>query len=269
MDEIKAMRVFARVADECSFAVTARALELQPSTVTRLVAELEAHLGARLMNRTTRHLELTEIGRDFLSRARRILAEVDDAAAMVSAGVHDHSGTVRVLVQPAVSVHRLAQQIPRFHAQYPQLTLRLDAPGQAAVTDDDYDITIVWSGRALEGEFIARKLTQSEVILCATPGYLDQRGRPDHPAGLVSHDALMPANTDCRRAPLFRRAPALGRDEERAGEMACAPLRAALLTPQVDVNYLAALAGLGIAALPAYMLGDALRSGALERVLPD
>src|SRR6202008_4812079 len=135
MDQLKAMRVFARVIDEGSFAKAARSLALAPAVVTRLVAELEEHLGARLINRTTRRLALTDIGEAYLERVRQILTEVEEAEALASTASSEPRGHLRVLAPPAFAVHQLAKHLPRFHAMYPRITIELSAPGPVETMD--------------------------------------------------------------------------------------------------------------------------------------
>lgn len=268
MDQLRAMRVFARVIDEGSFAAAARALDLAPAVVTRVVAELEEHLGARLMNRTTRRIALTEAGADYLERLRLILADLEDADAQAGADTLEPRGTVRLRVPPAVSVHQLAKHLPRFHAQYPQLTLEIDAFGPVETVNESYDLSIVWSRLPLEGDFIARRLARTETILCASPEYLDRRGRPQHPTDLAGHDSLLPPISDLQRGLRFYRGP-WGDDEPGGEEIVLVPGRSPLSTTHVDTNYAAALAGLGITGLPSYVAEDALMEHALERVLPE
>jgi DNA-binding transcriptional LysR family regulator len=147
MDQLKAMRVFARVIDEEGFSAAARAMDLAPAVVTRLVADLESHLGARLLNRTTRRIALTEIGEAFLDRTRRILAEIDEAEALASASTTEPRGHLRILVPPALAVHQLAKHLPRFHAQFPQVTVELHSPGPVETLDEAYDLTLFSSRR--------------------------------------------------------------------------------------------------------------------------
>lgn len=267
MDQLKAMRVFLRVAEEGGFAAAARALDLAPAVVTRTIAELEQHLGARLLNRTTRKVALTEVGGDYLARVRRILADVDEAEAMAGAHAQDARGVVRLLVPPAVSVHQIAKHLPRFHQQYPQVQLEIDAFGPVEAASEAHDITVVWTRNALAGEFIARRLARTETIFCAAPEYLDRRGRPSHPDELAGHDALLPPISEIQRGLTFRRG-GWGDDEPAGEQVVVRPKHAVLSTVHVDTNYAAALAGLGIAGLPSYVAEDALMEGALERVLP-
>ncbi|TXI22046.1 MAG: LysR family transcriptional regulator [Roseateles sp.] len=264
MDHLRALRIFTRVVDEGSFAAAARALDLAPAVITRLVAELEDHLGTRLLNRTTRRLALTEIGEAYLERARRILADVDEAAALAASATQEVRGLLRVLCPPAIAVHQLAKHLPRFHRDYPQVTLEITSTGPVETVDDSYDLTIVTARQPLDGEFVARRLARSEFIMCASPEYLDQRGRPQHPYDLKQHAALLPPTPAMQRGLTLQRGD--GREELT---LPIVPSRAALATTHMDTNYAAALHGLGIAGLPSFVVEDALMEHALERVLPE
>lgn len=268
MDQLRAMRVFARVIDEGSFAKAARALDLAPAVVTRLVAELEEHLGARLINRTTRRLALTDVGESYLERVRRILVEVEEAAALASLAAGEPRGHLRVLMPPAFAVHQVVKHLPRFRRAYPKVTLEFSTPGAVETVDENFDISILMIGHdRLEGDFVARRLARSEIITCATPEYLDQRGRPQHPRDLASHDGIVPTVANLPRNLSFTRAPQRPGDP---GERASIQLPVSVLDClHIDTNYAAALGGLGIAGLPSFVVGDALLEHALERVLPE
>lgn len=261
MDQLRAMKVFARVIDEGGFARAARALDMAPPVVTRMVAELENHLGARLVNRTTRSLALTEVGEQYLDKVRTILADVDESEALASASTKMARGHLRLLCPPAIAVHQLAKHLPRFQAQYPQVTLEIASPGPVETVDEAYDVTIFARRDPPDGEFVARRLARSEVVVCAAPEYLDRRGRPQHPSELVTHEAVVPPTSAVQRGLTFSNA---------AGERYTLPRarHTALATIHIDTMYAAALAGLGIAGLPSYVIDDALLEHALERVLP-
>jgi DNA-binding transcriptional LysR family regulator len=258
------MRVFARVVDEGSFAGAARSLDLAPAVVTRLVAELEDHLGARLMNRTTRRIALTEVGESYLERVRSILADVDEAELLAQASVAEPRGPVRLLVPPAVAVHQLAKHLPRFRAKYPLVTLEIVANGAVETVDDSFDLSIMSLRKPLDGNFVARRLARSEVVLVAAPEYLDRRGRPVHPRDLLEHDVLIPPISELQRGITFFR----GRAGDGAETFHSVPRAGVLSTLHTDTNYAAALAGLGVAGLPSFVVEDALMEHALERVLP-
>lgn len=263
MDQLRAMRVLAKVVDEGGFSRAAAVLDLAPPVVTRLIADLEAHLGARLLHRTTRKVSLTEVGVRYLERARAILIDVEEAEALATEGTQEVRGHLRLLVPPAVAVHQLAKHLPRFRARHPQVTLEISAPGAVDTVDEDFDITLLLVRKPLEGDFVARRLARSEVIICASPEYLDRRGRPQHPGELDRHDALLPPISDVMRGMTF-----FG-GEGGSEQVTVVPGKRPLLaTTHVDTTYAAALAGLGIAGLPSLVIEDALLEHALERVLP-
>lgn len=259
MDRLHSMRVFSRVIDSGSFAGAARELNLSPAVVTRLVADLEEHLGARLINRTTRRLALTDIGELYLERVRAILTEVEEAEALASAAASEPRGHLRVLSTPAFAAHQLAKHLPRFHALYPKVTIELSAPGPVETVDESFDVSLLTvTGRPLDGDFVARRLAASEVIVCASPQYLDRRGRPSHPRELAGFDTMMP---NSMREVSFASGP-------NGESCTLIPSRPVLATTHLDTMYAAALHGLGIAGLPSFVVEDALHEHALERVLP-
>jgi len=264
MDQLRAMRVFARVIEAGGFAKAAAAMDIAPAVATRLVAELEEHLGARLINRTTRRLALTDVGEDYLERVRSILGEVDDAEAAAGLATAEARGRLSVLSPPGFTVHQLAKHLPRFRALHPKVSLELTVNYSVDTPDENHDVTIiVQRARPIEGAFIARHIATSEVVLCATPEYLELHGRPTHPRDLAHHDTLMPLPPSEQRELTFR--PAWGDGEPAVVELKKLP---PLTTTHTDTLYAAALAGLGIAGLPSFMAEDALLEQALERVLP-
>lgn len=268
MDQLRAMRVFARVIDEGSFAKAARALDLAPAVVTRLIAELEEHLGARLINRTTRRLALTDTGEAYLDRVRQIMVEVEEAEALAGSATADPRGHLRVLMPPAFAVHQIAKHLPRFRARFPRITFEFSVPGPVESVDENFDVTILMVGRKpLSGDFNAWRLARSEVIICAAPEYLDRRGRPQHPNDLPGHDAIMPTLPNAPRELIFHAGP-WGDDEPGGESVTVMPPTSILNTNHIDTNYAVALAGMGIAGLPSFVAEDALLEHALERVLP-
>jgi DNA-binding transcriptional LysR family regulator len=268
MDQLRAMRVFARVVDEGGFAKAARALDLAPPVVTRVVAELEQHLGARLLHRTTRQVVLTEVGESYLEKVRQILLDVEESEALAGEATREPRGHLRLLCPPAVSVHQLAKHLPRFARQYPQVTVEINAFGPVETVDESYDLSIIASRHPLQGEFVARRLARTEVVLCAAPEYLDARGRPRHPDELIAHDAIVPPLADMQRGLVLSRG-FFGDDEPPGETVTVQPARRSpLATTHIDTTYAAALHGLGIAGLPSFVIEDALLEHALERVLP-
>jgi DNA-binding transcriptional LysR family regulator len=236
MDQLRAMRVFSRVIDAGGFAKAANALDIAPAVATRLVAELEEHLGARLINRTTRRLALTDVGEEYLERVRSILTEVEDAEAVAGIATAEARGRLCVLVPPGFAVHQLAKHLPRFRALHPKVSLELTVMPSVEAPDENHDVTIiVQRARPIEGAFIARRIATAEVVLCATPEYLDQHGRPKHPRDLADHDTLMPIPPSEQRELSFK--PAWGDGEPESVELKKLP---PLMTTHSDTLYAAA-----------------------------
>ncbi len=262
MDQVRALRVFSAVAAASGFAGAARALDLAPAVVTRTIAELEAHLGARLLQRTTRRVALTDAGETYLDAARRMLAALDEADAQAGASTAQPRGCVRVIAPASFAVHQLVPLLPRFRARHPELSVELSTPGPPDGADEGFDVTIVQvAQRPLQGDFVARRLARSTFVLCASKAYLKRRGRPPEPEDLLGHEALLPAVASVKRELALQR----GDGSRRVAIPTPAP---ALSSAQLEPLLAAALAGLGIAGLPSFMVAEALRDGRLERVLP-
>ena len=279
MDQLRAMRVYSTVVDVGSFTKAADKLDLAPAVVTRLVAELEQHLGVRLLNRTTRSLALTQAGERYLERAQRILADVEDAETVANLETAEPRGVVRVLATPAITVHQLTRHLPQLRAQYPKLTIELTVQNSVETVDDGHDISIITVKRPLEtGNFVARLLAHSEMIACATPDYLNKHGRPTRLDQLGEHEWLLPYSPDGNHPTTFEFCPAGDCATPAANDAKTKRMPKtvtldqppmALSTMHLDTLYHAALAGMGIAAVPSFVAEEGLRNGRLERVMPD
>lgn len=268
MDRLQSMQVFCRVIDLNGFAAAARDLDLSPSVITRLINELEEHLGSRLINRTTRKLVLTEAGERYLEHVRRILADVAQVEAEVGSNTAEPRGVLKVLAPPAFTSRQLSPVLPRFRAQYPHISIELSSPGMVETLDEGFDISIlgVW-GKLLEGNFVAHRLASSMVVLCASPDYLNRHGRPRHPQDVLQHAMLTP------KSPCELSFFPVGPDGEAQDAAGPAPIEVNVVSPAMSTGhmetcYAAALAGLGIGGYPSYVVSEALAKGTLERVLP-
>ncbi|RZT97838.1 LysR family transcriptional regulator [Rivibacter subsaxonicus] len=261
MDQLRAMRTFAEVAGRGGFAAAARALDLAPSVVTRLVADLEDQLGARLLTRTTRRVALTPIGQQYLRRAQGILRDVDEAAAVASQGQRDLRGRVRLIAPPLFTTRQLMPRLARLHKLHPGMAIDLTADGPVDSVHESHDISVVVRADQLDGDFVAYRLALSQVLLCAAPGYLRQRGRPQHPHELADHALLVAASTRTPRSLVMT---------DSAGTTAEIALAHPLLsTSNAELCHSGALAGMGIAALPTFAVQADLEQGRLERVIGD
>ncbi|AKU22142.1 LysR family transcriptional regulator [Massilia sp. NR 4-1] len=258
MDRLQSMRVFAKVVEQGSFARAGGALEMSNAVVTRHVADLEQHLGTRLLNRTTRRLSLTETGQHYLDRVRQILSDIDDADALAGAAVKCPQGTLRIYSHLGVGQARLAPLLPRFAALQPNIVLDLTLSDRAVdLVEDGFDVGFFTGLQKIDNSMIARRLATSNVILCASPGYVARRGLPQTPQELSGHDCLNYAYEQVRHSwPVH-----CGQSEERV------PITSKMISNDTEVLRQAALAGMGIVMRSSYTLKDDLVAGRLVRVL--
>ncbi len=269
MDLIKAMRAFVGVIDGGSFAAASRALDLAPAIVTRLVAQLEQHVGARLINRTTRRLALTESGTVYLERVRAILTSIEEAEALIDSETREPSGMLRIAAPATLLSHQLTRHLPEFRARYPKVALSINAfQTHVEMPDEGVDVTLILAaGESLDGDFLARRLATAEIVFCAAPAYLNERGRPGHPAELDAHELLVPNLPHVPRQVRFERIDGTGAVIDSA--LAQARRVRALNTFHHETLYSAAMSGMGIMAAPSFVVEGAVVSGSLERVLSD
>lgn len=261
MDRLASMRVFQRVVDEGGFAAAARELDLSPAVVTRLVADLEEHLGTRLLQRTTRRMSLTEAGEAYLVRVRQILQDVDEADALVSAQTQELAGVLRVLAPPALATHVLAPMVAGFHQAYPRIVLDIEVATHLDPPIEAYDVTLMGTDADWNGDVVARKINQTEAVLVAAPVYLARCPAPRTPEDLAGHGCLIiKPETQARQHWHLERA-------DQPGERVRPVLRPAMQANHLDTVMRAALDGAGITALPMELAAPHLASGALVRVL--
>ena len=263
MDRLLSMRVFERVVDEGGFASAARALEMSPAGVTRLVADLETHLGTRLLHRNTRRLSLSDAGEAYLSRVRGILRDIDDADEVASAHTQELSGVLRLLAPPVLATHILAPLVAGFRQRYPKIQLDVEVATFTEPPIEDYDITLFGAPEGYDGDVIARKVVSGHSILVASPAYLKHRGAPQTPGDLSKHC--------CLRLRIAGSSPTEWSvmPTDRPKEPVLVTVTPALLANHTDTLLRAALDGAGITSAPVDLVAANLASGALVRVLPE
>ncbi len=190
MDLFAATRVFVQVVDSGSFARAAAALDLSNAVVTRQVAALERHLGARLLNRTTRSMSLTDAGEEFHGRSRSILEQLAEAEAVAAQGTRSPVGLLRLSAPLSYGISHLAPVLARFRQRYPQLRLDVDLSDRLVdLANEGIDVALRIATR-LDPGIVSRRLARLDAVVCAAPGYLRRRGLPRTPAELAEHDTL-------------------------------------------------------------------------------
>lgn len=254
------LRTFVEVVRQGSFAGAARALDLDPSKVTRAVAALEAELGVRLLQRSTRRTTLTEGGASYLSRIGPLLSELDLAAEQLRSGSRELRGLVRLTATVAFGQAVLVPMLATLHARHPALEVELvfsDAVLDLVAHRIDLALRL---GPSVDGSLVGHRLRDLRYRVVASPGYLHQHGRPKDPADLARADCLRFPIPGFRTRWCFRAEPG-GRVQEVAvgGWLVASP---ALVLRQ------AALDGLGLALLSDWLVGEDLRTGRLVDVFP-
>ncbi|MGE5157213.1 MAG: LysR family transcriptional regulator [Gemmatimonas sp.] len=262
MDYLEAMTAFVRAVELGSFSKAAAEAGSKVSTVSRHVSGLEADLGAALLNRSTRRLNLTEAGRLFYERASQILAEVDDARNATRSLNARPQGLLRINIPSAFGRRHIMPHMKDFLDQYPDI--RLDATLTDATVDlietaTDVAIRI---GALVDSSLIAKKLVPLRRILVASPDYFDRTTPPIAPADLCGHQclalALQPTESWYYRAA-----------HEPSAPPAEVAVRGRLRTNDAEALREAVLAGLGIALLPTWLVSADLRIGSVVRLLED
>ena len=255
-----ALNVFRHVAELGSFAEAARRLRLSPPAISKHVAELEARLGVRLINRTTRRLHLTEAGTAYLESVRRILDELEEADRALGPLTTDPIGTLKVTAPASVTLMRLSARLPEFLASYPEVSLDLHLDDRRVdLLRDGYDLGLRGSDNLEDSSLIARRLTTLHHVLVAAPSYWAARGRPTHPGELVGHE--------CVRFTLSGHADLW--EFRRNGRVERVPVRGRYSVASSLSVRDALLAGFGASLVPRIYVETDLGSGRLEAVLED
>lgn len=262
MDRLRAFEVFVSVVAKGGFAKAADALNTSPANVTRYVAELEAYLGTRLLNRTLRRLSMTEAGQALFDRGRLILDEVAELEALAGAIAVKPRGRLRINVPVSFGILHMAPLWPRFMALYPDIVLDISLIDRVVdVVEEGYDMAIRIS-RAGSQSHVARRLAVSRNFVCASPAYLARYGHPQSPADLGSADHRCVIYTQAAMAEEWRLTGADGREH-------AVRVNGVMLTSNGDTARAAALAGAAITWQPTFLIGEDLAAGRLVRVLPD
>ena len=261
MDRLLSMRVFQRVVDEGSFAAAARVLDMSAPVVTRLVADLEDHLGSRLLQRSTRRLALTDAGQLYLNRVRHILQDIEEAEEIASAHTQELGGLLRLHATPVLATYVVAPVLAGFRERYPNIQIDLEVETLREPPVEDFDITLLSADESYDANLVARKIIEANAILVASPAYVQRCGLPRAPADLTQHVCLR-HKTPNGRHRLWR----MWREDE-PGVAEEVEVRPVLLTNHPDTLLRAALDGTGITEVPMEMVAPYLMRGELVRVL--
>ncbi|WP_110688924.1 LysR family transcriptional regulator [Salinicola endophyticus] len=255
MDRFEAMRVFARVVETGSFTRAAETLQLSRTSVTQLVQQLEARLRVRLLNRTTRKVNVTADGAAFYARVIRLLADLDDAETSLSGAATEPRGRLRVDVPSPLARLILIPALGGFHARYPEIQLDLGVSDRMVDIIDERVDCVVRGGELTDQSLMARRVGDLPLGVYASPSYLARAGVPAHPRELDnSHHRIVGFLNSRLGEPVAM---------QRHGERLTVQGRYVLSTDDGNSYLAAGIAGLGILWLPDYMAKEPLASGEL------
>jgi DNA-binding transcriptional LysR family regulator len=258
MDTIGGMRVFVRVAQRSGFAAAARDLKLSPAAVTKQVAALETRIGARLLERTTRKVALTEAGRLYLERCIECLQAFDDADAAMGELSLAPKGVLRISV-PVDMQAQLTPIVARYVQANPQVRIDIRFSNRPVdLVDEAFDLAIRVAGN-LDGRYVARLIAEMPLGVFASPAYLREHGRPRRPKDLARHRALVFVEPRAMDALVF----------VRHGKETRVDLSAAVLCNSGESLRDLAIAGLGIMPSPRFLAEPAVAAGRLEPLFGD
>ncbi|HEY0563774.1 MAG TPA: LysR family transcriptional regulator [Methylophilus sp.] len=259
MYDLNLMIIFAQVVNEQSFSAAARKLGVTKSSVSKAVAKLEHALGASLLNRSTRHLSLTEVGASFYDYCMRISYEADEAHHMIESLNAQPRGVLKVAASVAFGTLHIAPAIGEFMRRYPQLTIDMTITDRAVdLTEEGYDVVICVT-RDLQLSLVARKLAPIRRKLCATPEYFEEFGEPLIPQELVKHNCLDYIHSGDKGLWRFK----------GPGGAVAVPVSGRLRINDDEALSQVVLGGFGLALLPTFIIGKDLQAKRLKAVLSE
>ena len=258
MDRLQAIGVFSKVVEQGSFARAAERLGISTSACSRHVSELEAHLGARLLQRTTRRLSLTESGQAFYERSVQLLADLDEAEREASASATRPRGTIKLTCPIHFGVRYVSPAICAFIAKYPEVKFDVSLSDRIVdLVEEGYDLAIR-IGPAGGETVVARKLGEVRMMACAAPAYLKQHGTPRAPEDLAKHHCLTYEYLQARGTWRF---------SDRSGRERSVRVSGPLHSNNGELLAAAAAQGVGIAFEPDFIVEAELKAGRLVPLL--
>ncbi len=259
MDTLLSFKVFLTVASDGSFAAAADRLELSRAVVSKHVKYLEERVGSRLLDRTTRRVALTELGRAFYERAQRALGELDEAMLEAGQATVVPRGKIRITSALSFGLRHLSHAISEFLGRYPEVSIELELSDRFIdIGEEGFDLAIR-IGTLEQSSLIARKLATTRLVVCASTDYLKQRGAPKAPQQLREHNCLTYSYNPRPNIWAFKR----GGQEETVRVEGCVQVNNGDLLQQL------ALDGHGVVLLPTFLVGADLEAGRLVHVLAD
>lgn len=259
MDRLTSLTAFVRVVDTGGFSAAGRRLNMSTTMVSNHVQALEDRLGARLLNRTTRKVSLTEVGRAYYDRCVQILADIEQADDIAGALQSTPRGTLRIYTATHI-VTFIAPVVAEFLAKYPEVKVDLSMGERTVdIIDEGFDVAVRMTPPP-DSSLITRNLATWRHVLCCSPGYLEQHGRPQQLSELSGHNCVRHVNYPFDDEWRFF---------DRKGAPASVGISGNLITNSGDMLRTAGLQGAGVCLAPGFLIHDDLEEGRLVRLLPE
>ncbi|MFT8737362.1 MAG: LysR family transcriptional regulator, partial [Zymomonas mobilis] len=261
LPDFEAWAIFAKVAELGSFARAAEAIQLSKPTVSKAVSRLEQSLGSALFNRNSRHISLTDLGRQLLGHANKIIAEAEIAESEARGGIQRPSGLIRIAAPMSFGLWHLSPVLPDFLAQYPEIDIAVDfSDALVDLVAEGYDVALRIASLA-DSALRARRLCPVRLLLVSTPDYLDKIGRPQHPKELEDKKSFVYTNS--RASGMIRL------HHEKTDKEYVLSQSSRFRADNAEAFLPALNAGLGFGLFPDFMVSEGLQSGKLEQILPE
>jgi len=260
MQNLTDIAIFVAVVRHASFTAAAEALDMSQPVVSKAVTRLEDRLGARLLNRTTRRLSLTEAGANLYRRSAEALSEIDNAELEVTQYQTEPRGLVRVSAPMSFSLLHLAPLMGEFLERYPGVNVDLQLDDRRVdLVEDGFDVALR-IGRLENSNLVARRIAPIRQVICASPAYVALHPAPERPEDLFEHNCFVYTHLSTPREWRFH---------DTNGETIVVPIKGTLQSNSGVVLRDAAVANAGVALLPTFYICDQLRSGRLQVLLQD
>jgi len=257
MDTIVGMRTFSTVIAEGSFTRAAERLDMSTQLVSKYVNQLESRLSVRLLNRSTRHLSVTEAGHIYYERCQQLLADFDEMEDIVGQTSVKAQGKLRISAPMSFGTMHLTRAITKFTTLHPEISIDLSLDDRVVdIVNEGFDLAIR-IGKLPDSSLIARKLAPVRMVVCGAHDYFERRGIPETPEKLTGHDCLQYEYWSEQGQWSF----------EHNGEMHRVPVKGPFSANNGNALRVAAIAGCGIILQPTFIVGDDIRAGRLQVVL--
>lgn len=259
MDVLGNMHIFVEVAERGSFTGAAERMNLSRGQVSKAIAQLETHFKARLLNRTTRKVSLSEVGRTYYERCKVVLEDMAEIENLTAQQTTEPEGTLFVGAPTSFGILHLNRLLPKFLKRYPKVQVDIQLADRIIdIVAEGYDL-VVRIAPMEDSSLIARKIAPARVVFCASPEYLKVHGEPETPGDLKDHNCLIYSNVKSPNQWAI------------AGEKGTefVKVNGSLISDNGEILHAATVAGLGITLSPTFIVGAALKSGKLQEILAD